>query len=1045
MNLEQWKEAAQRNLQHLAGRISQLAPGTVYGALCSASLLPVVTAAQQGDFAALMALGSVVGGVGSNLIANQIQGWYERSEEDLAAEVGQRAATDVAWRDALDAVLAAVQAPQTVQAGLPEADRVWFVDALRTELERLGNLARYEALLEGSGTIIQGTGNVGAGAYGTAIGTIQGNAYFGPEPEDPAAALRIYRRVYIASCRQLPLRGVDVGASDAAGGQKRIDLDQVYVALDTEAKVEKQALARWLGGQRDALVLHKGVASIEDVGLRADPTKREEATPLPALVAAALTSRVVLLGDPGSGKSTFLNHLGLCLALHGLEPGQNWLERLPGWPAAEGDLLPISVMLRDFARSLPKRRTEAAPQHLWRFIERRLRSQNLAFAAASLHDALERGHVLVLLDGLDEIPTREQRIYVRNAVEAFAGRYPNSRMVVTCRKLSYQDPAWQLESFLAYEIAPLDEVKINQFINAWHAELGRQRVFPPETADDLARRLREAVRRPDLWRLAPNPLLLTVMALVHTHKGRLPDARALLYEDTVDILLLRWEDFKDSGEGAPALRQLLLDAGRNDTDLKQVLWELAFEAHGQSKSSNSEALADIGELRLQKALARLHPAQSSDWACAVIETMKLRAGLLLERAPEVYTFPHRTFQEYLAGAHLTGQLDFPTRAAGLVAEGAFWREVILLAVGRLVHLVGNMAHPLALVAELCPTKVEDSALAWRKVWLAGDVLLETGLNRVQDSQQGRDLLDRVQGRLAGLLQAGALAPVERAAAGASLARLGDARFRADAWHLPDEPLLGFVHVSEGAFLMGSNPRRDRWTSKERETPQHELFLPAFYMARYPVTVAQFRAFVENSGRRPYDPDSLRGLPNHPVVLVTWHEALAYCRWLTERLRAWPATPEPLAHLLRRDGWQITLPSEAQWEKAARSDDGRIFPWGDEFDPGLANSVETSIGATSAVGCFPSGASPYGCLDMSGNVWEWTRSLWGKEWDKPDFGYPYNPGDGRENLDAGNELRRVLRGGSFVNDGESNLRCAARYWNGPMYRNDVIGFRVCASP
>jgi len=115
-----------------------------------------------------------------------------------------------------------------------------------------------------------------------------------------------------------------------------------------------------------------------------------------------------------------------------------------------------------------------------------------------------------------------------------------------------------------------------------------------EDADGLARQLRQAVRRPDLWRLAPNPLLLTVMALVHTHKGRLPDARAMLYEDTVDILLWRWEQIKAGGqEQAPPLRQLLLEANRTDVDLKRALWQLAFEAHAQTQGDGQDMLADI--------------------------------------------------------------------------------------------------------------------------------------------------------------------------------------------------------------------------------------------------------------------------------------------------------------------------------------------------------------------------------------------------------------------------------------------------------------------
>ena len=210
------------------------------------------------------------------------------------------------------------------------------------------------------------------------------------------------------------------------------------------------------------------------------------------------------------------------------------------------------------------------------------------------------------------------------------------------------------------------------------------------------------------------------------------------------------------------------------------------------------------------------------------------------------------------------------------------------------------------------------------------------------------------------------------------------------------------------------------------------------------TVAQFRAYLDHSGQPPGYADSLRGRPNHPVVWVSWREALAYCEWLTGVLREWDGAPQPLAGLLREQGWRISLPSEAQWEKAARGTDGRVFPWGDEPDPERANYDETGIGATSAVGCFPDGASPYGLLDMSGHVYEWTRSLWGKDWEKPQYGYPYNPHDGREKLDAPDEIRRVVRGGSFIID-RRLVRCAYRSSRNPNDRSLSFGFRVCASP
>ena len=213
---------------------------------------------------------------------------------------------------------------------------------------------------------------------------------------------------------------------------------------------------------------------------------------------------------------------------------------------------------------------------------------------------------------------------------------------------------------------------------------------------------------------------------------------------------------------------------------------------------------------------------------------------------------------------------------------------------------------------------------------------------------------------------------------------------------------------------------------------HRVHLERFQIARVPITNAQYRFFVEATGHRApdhwEDGRTPRGLESHPVISVSWHDAVAYCHWLSE------VTGKP-----------IILPSEAQWEKAARGhQDRREYPWGDEWDETKCNSSELELRGTTPVGIFPGGASPYGCLDMAGNVWEWTSSLWGENWEKPEFRYPYDPGDGRENLEAGDDALRVLRGGAFYNL-VNCVRCAFRSWRDPNFRIAIYGFRIVVSP
>jgi len=236
-----------------------------------------------------------------------------------------------------------------------------------------------------------------------------------------------------------------------------------------------------------------------------------------------------------------------------------------------------------------------------------------------------------------------------------------------------------------------------------------------------------------------------------------------------------------------------------------------------------------------------------------------------------------------------------------------------------------------------------------------------------------------------------------------------------------------ILIPTGEFLMGSDPIRDV-NIDDHEQPQHSLYLPDFYLARTPVTNIQYEIFVEETGYHPPDYWKKGRFSKykdyHPVVRVSWHDAMAYCRWLSEV-----------------SGDLYRLPSEAEWEKGARGCDGRLFPWGNHWNPKLCNAIEGGKpDDTTPVGAFPQGASPYGLLDMAGNVWEWTISLWGSDFSEPAFKYPYDPNDGRENLDADDKTYRILRGGTF-NDFPGLVRCAARLWYFPSSRYWDRGFRV----
>ncbi|MBM3749297.1 MAG: NACHT domain-containing protein, partial [Acidobacteria bacterium] len=407
-----------------------------------------------------------------------------------------------------------------------------------------------EATLIGNGAIAQGAGAMAAGKGGVVAKTIQGPVMTGehsqliqadvviqqaaaesPGPDWSLLQATYLRRLQVLA-NALPLAIIDPRAVERTR-QQTMDLLAVYVALNTRTMVEVEE------GKDRGREKRRQPERLLEPG--------REARPLTALEAVGRDRQMVLLGDPGSGKSTFANYLALCLAGARLEqagqpseiPGQNWLGQLPAWP--HGPVLPLQVALRHLEKS---QWCDGTAGGLWNFIAETLTTQNLGDFARYLRQELLNGHVLVILDGLDEVADPQKRECVRHAVAAFAATYnhPANRYLVTCRTYAYQDPQRQLPGFTAYTLAPFDAEQIDRFIACWYEEVRRLGWKSESEAQDLTGRLQAATRRPDLAPLAENPLQLTMMASLHYSWGRLPDDRVELYRQMVDLLLVRWQE-----------------------------------------------------------------------------------------------------------------------------------------------------------------------------------------------------------------------------------------------------------------------------------------------------------------------------------------------------------------------------------------------------------------------------------------------------------------------------------------------------------------------
>ena len=724
--------------------------------------------------------------------------------------------------------------------------------------------------------------------------------------------------------------------------------------------------------------------------------------------AVAEHPRLVLLGEPGSGKTTTLWRLAYDYAIAALSDPQAPLPLLAPLGAYTG------------------------PEPAQRYVQ-----GYFGELGAFLPDYLKSSRAILLLDGLNEMPQKDYRDRVKR-IQALLDLYPSASVVVTCRALDYVE-SLRLEKL---EIKPLDTERQRAYLHRYLDVREGEKLFWLLAGEGVARlwdvwqgaggtweQFLTAEKMPDgmykltsgtwdgggqrmlwqhlregwlppMWALGQNPFMLVMLAQVYASQGTLPQNRGKLFTAFADTLLERERELSNP-EQWPG----------SDT-LQRSLSRLAFAMQGSGERGT--AVERVWALK-----------QMGDGVDPERMLYLAASATLLDTSGEKMRFVHQLIQEYFAALALGERLEQDEDLRHYWPKGwvdpSGWEETCVL-------LAGILPDMTPLVKQLL---VANPPLAAR-------CIAESGGIRPDES-----MVQTVQQLLLDLLKNPRVAIRQRNAAGMAANYLGDARsgvgLRPDG--LPD---IDWVLVPD------EDPKTGRREFIYQQNEQRTE--PDFWMARYPITYRQFQAFLNapDGFRNPRwwkmlaasdDHRNAWGEQfwkhwNHPRENVSWYDVMAFCHWLTAKAQE---QPDLLPEALRgQTGWRITMPTEWQWEKAARGHDGRQYPWGKKYHKGYANIFETNwlgyftghfpgfLGKTSPVGMYLQGASPYGIHDLSGTVKEWCLNE-----------YPSS-----ERIQEEGSATRVLRGGGW-SCSQIGAASSCRFENQPHLRDSYCGGRAVA--
>jgi formylglycine-generating enzyme required for sulfatase activity len=1022
-NVQRWKQEFGDLLRNISEIGTKVGTHGMYAYISMLSLLPVANAVSQGNDAALLILANVAGSVGSSIIATELTRLRDKVDDtshtnELQKWIQVKILSDPEVLRALQQILEHLNTVELIETALVLSD---------DDMMRIRNVFKEELMSLKLNERLEPANNVNI----FNMITLEYSKATGKDLEvgDLKSKLEGYLKWIIDTYGKITLRGIELKGRQVV----ELDLNEVYVSLEAEI-----------------------LESTDDL-----KTIRIEKL-------LSIGNHIAVIGGPGSGKTTVLQYVAYTIADLLLSDNLFESESRLG---IKGPLpIPIFLSLSSFATF---RKGEGTKRDLLDFVSIELNHVELQLGLPKgfFQQLLIRGRtVILLLDGLDEVADESERWLIRQSIEDVVSRRRESlRAIVTCRTTAYHGMSALGLGFKEVIVKPLTRAQAidilstaYRYIYKYDPLLGETRLDELVEGIDKLEASFGIQESKGTWVLVNSPLLVRMLIIVHFKNNQLPQHRATFYITATESMLS--PDYALDANVPYILGGLV---GGSVNKHREIIQYLAFRLHERGPKQGRE----IEEDELRNVLAQ--DDFDHDIIDGLIKVTRQR-GTLLEERLQTYRFIHHSFQEYFVARYLAEVVRQPESIVKYLVTrpilDTWWREPCLLSASYLDLTSPRQGENF--IKELSGMNLENEELEGNptitlaRCEIAASALLE--LHSAKTSLRV-NLSSHVRKIFSNYTILTNSTPFIRTRFGTTIAQFGDPR--PDVLTVSD---LNLCYIPAGDFMFG-----DPDSMKDRSA-DNVMIDYRYWVSQYPITNAQYTQFILDDGyRKPqywqeaitlgiWSGGRIRGTmeeeygegpkkypypfnaPNHPIVGINFFEATAYVRWLTENWRSDAKIDNE---------WEVRLPSEIEWEKAARGGNlipknplispmasfllnpfdillkdndlpSRRYPWGDNYDPNLANTEETHLKSTNAVGCFPGGDSPFGVSEMSGNVTEWTQSLWESLTDHNDH--------------RKFEAQRVIRGGAFQFVSRY-ARCSMRVGFDPGHRDQTRGFRIAVCP